>query len=266
MTIVTLSKSVWLPAVAWTVSLSAHAIAIRGLDAIPVELLVARAPVAVEFTVKPRPVPPPPPTVEAPPPPEPVVREVTVAPASAKAPPPAPEPATPPASEPPPVDLTGVTLTNGSGEGWASAVGNGASMSAPIRAPRRPASARTEPREVSKSPVLGQSRQKAPEQASFVAVADLSRRPSPPALQGRLRENYPAEARRVGLAGEARVIARVDADGRVRQVSLASESSPGFGAACRNAVMGSLWSPPLDARGRPVATQVYYSCRFQVDR
>jgi hypothetical protein len=29
-------------------------------------------------------------------------------------------------------------------------------------------------------------------------------------------------------------------------------------------VLGSRWSPPLDEKGRPVATHVRYTCRFRV--
>jgi len=43
-------------------------------------------------------------------------------------------------------------------------------------------------------------------------------------------------------------------------------SSPEFGRACQRTLAGSRWSPPLDARGRPVATELRYKCVFEVTR
>jgi TonB family protein len=98
-----------------------------------------------------------------------------------------------------------------------------------------------------------------------VALRDLSRRPVPPELDAVLRRNYPAQARRNYVTGTAIVRARIDADGRVRSSTIVSQTQPGFGAACQKTVLGSVWSPPLDGRGHPVATHVSYTCRFQVD-
>lgn len=98
----------------------------------------------------------------------------------------------------------------------------------------------------------------------LVPVSDLSRKPSPPALAARLRSNYPVAARQLGKAGEARALVRVDADGKVRHVTLSYESESGFGDACRRTLLGSRWTPPRDKRGRPAATQVMYVCQFRV--
>jgi TonB family protein len=81
-----------------------------------------------------------------------------------------------------------------------------------------------------------------------------------------LRANYPEEARQRGLAGSARVRARIDADGVIRSARLLTESSPGFGAACRKTVLGSQWSAPRDKNGGAVATEIVYTCHFQVDQ
>ena len=165
-----------------------------------------------------------------------------------------------------PVDLTGVTLTNGSGQGWATAVGNGASMRGALRQRRHPVSTPMKPAAGS-TPVSAKARRARPaSREDIVPLSDLSRKPSPPALEGLLRSHYPAEARRAGLAGDATVVARIDPDGLVREVRLGSETSSGFGSACKSAVLGSRWSPPLGSNGRAVATRVYYTCRFRVER
>jgi TonB family protein len=97
-----------------------------------------------------------------------------------------------------------------------------------------------------------------------VAVADLSEHPRPPSLEGLLRANYPEEAKQRGLRGSARVRARIDADGVIRSVRTLGESAPGFGSACRRTVLGSRWSAPRDKNGAAVATEIVYTCHFEV--
>ena len=45
---------------------------------------------------------------------------------------------------------------------------------------------------------------------------------------------------------------------------LVSQSTNGFGDACRATLRDSIWSAPLDREGRPVSTLVTYTCRFEV--
>jgi outer membrane biosynthesis protein TonB len=193
---------------------------------------------------------PPPPAEKAPPPPKPVARRLAVrAPAPTAAPPPPPSAAPPPES---PADFSGVTLTNdGEGPGWASAVGNGASMHGPIGRP----GARVTARAVDGPPAEG---------PPLVALASLSRPPAPPDLVGELERHYPESARRQGLAGQAVLKARITPEGRARDLVLVSQSTAGFGDACRATLRDSIWSAPLDRDGRAVATLVTYTCRFEV--
>jgi TonB family protein len=246
-----------LRAAAFFGSLLLHTGAVAALGRQTVTTHAARPVSTVVFEVNEPPAPKPPPPAPKPDTPAPP-REA--APAAARAPTPA--PITPAASPNPraateePVDLTGVTLTaNGDGPGWAAPVGNGEARTGLARSARaaqpRPAPAHVEPSK--------------PAPPSWVPVASLSRKPVPPALDGALAAHYPADARRAGRSGAAVVIARIDADGLVREVSVASESGPGFGAACAATVRGSRWAPPLDGSGRPVATRVSYTCRFQVE-
>jgi hypothetical protein len=50
----------------------------------------------------------------------------------------------------------------------------------------------------------------------------------------------------------------------VRDLLVLSEPAAGFGRACRDTLSGSRWTPPLDRDGRPVATIINYTCRFEV--
>jgi TonB family protein len=167
-----------------------------------------------------------------------------------------------PAEEPPepaaPLDLTGVTLTTGDGAGWASLAGNGAHISGPIGV------GRAKSPEVSRANAPG--RPAAPAAPALVPAGELGQKPRPPALDARLRDNYPDAARAQGLSGTASVVARVEPDGAVRTGSVVAESSPGFGSACRATVIGSRWSPPRDRAGHAVATEVRYTCRFRVEQ
>jgi TonB family protein len=95
-------------------------------------------------------------------------------------------------------------------------------------------------------------------------VGDLSSRPSPPALGSALERYYPADARRAGSSGSAKVKARIDPDGVVRSVTLLNESAAGFGTACTRALQGSHWGAPKDKAGHSVATEIRYTCRFVV--
>jgi outer membrane biosynthesis protein TonB len=103
-----------------------------------------------------------------------------------------------------------------------------------------------------------------PPEPHVVPLRDLSARPRAPSLDELLRQNYPPDARRRGFGGSAIVAARIDPDGVVRVARLVSEQGPGFGDACRRTLLGSRWSPGADGAGKPVFTEIRYTCRFQV--
>lgn len=162
-------------------------------------------------------------------------------------------PATTPA---PALDLSGVTLTNDSGVGFAMKVGDGSALHGPIGSGSHdvPAgSAQTHAASIPRAPAM-------------VAANDLSEHPKAPALAGLLRQNYPEDARQRGLRGDASLRARIDSDGLIRSARVLSESSSGFGSACRRTVLGSRWSVPRDKNGSAVATEIVYTCHFEVDR
>jgi periplasmic protein TonB len=194
-----------------------------------------------------------PPPPEPPKPPEPE-REEPPAPL-ANAPKPANTAPREPSPPPPaaPLDLRGLTLTNGEGS-FAMPTGNGLELDRPIGTGRTP----------NPEPVRAPAPVAVPAPPALVALDALGTRPKPPALEASLRQNYPGDARRRAIGGSASVLARIDRDGVARGVSVVSETFAGFGDACRRTLAGSRWSPPLDNAGRAVSTQVRYTCHFKV--
>ena len=167
-----------------------------------------------------------------------------------------PVPSTPPPAPAAALDLSGVTLTNDTGSAFAMPVGDGSALRRPIGL-GRPAAEPAGSVPVSAPSSIG---------PALVAAGDLSVHPVPPALAGLLRANYPEAARQRGLRGSASVRARIDPDGVVRTGRVVAETSVGFGVACRRTVVGSRWSAPRDKNGSAVATEIVYTCHFEVDQ
>lgn len=95
-------------------------------------------------------------------------------------------------------------------------------------------------------------------------LSDLSRKPRPPSLNAALRQNYPRDLRRRGVEGQAEVRVLITSEGRVGNVSIVSESAAGFARACRDTLLASRWTEPVDRHGKPVNTRLTYRCRFEV--
>ena len=182
---------------------------------------------------------------------------VKAAPPRGALPPPPAAPAAPPPADESPADFTGVTMTaDGPGAGWSSATGNGQAMKGAIGRP----GAHVTNRHVEGDP-SSLSRHAGP---PIVAAGDLSSPPRAPELADALANAYPPAARAKGVEGKAVVRARIMPDGQVRELALLSETGYGFGAACRETLRTSRWSPPLDRAGQPVSTFISYTCRFDV--
>jgi TonB family protein len=159
------------------------------------------------------------------------------------------------------VDLTGVTLTGSDGAEWSSVTGNGQPMDAPIV----PTVATTVQTTKQRGPTKSANNVPARPEPELVALRDLSEKPVPPPLDAELLRNYPLGAKRQGMAGKAVVVARIDADGVVRDANVFSQSGAEFGAACQRTLLGSRWSAPRDRGGKSVNTRIYYTCEFRVD-
>jgi TonB family protein len=171
---------------------------------------------------------------------------------------PEPEPRAPPKV----VDLTGVTLASDEGS-FSVPESSGGARSGPLTGLRRGERVGEPP---APAPPRAVTRAKPSAVPSLVPLRNLSARTRPPSLDGALRANYPPAARAQGIGGNATVRARISSVGVAGSVRVVSESFPGFGEACRRTVSGSRWTPPQDATGRAVATEIVYRCRFVVDR
>jgi TonB family protein len=84
-------------------------------------------------------------------------------------------------------------------------------------------------------------------------------------LDALLEQNFPSRARAQGVAGTAVVKIRILADGRVGPMTIVRETGDyGFGKACMKALGQTRWQAPLDKRGQPVATEIRFTCDFEV--
>lgn len=158
-----------------------------------------------------------------------------------------------------PAELTGQTLVSDLGADWSAPVGSGAAR----RGVFRPGVSRVVHRSVTRKRV-----EKAPAHPlgpPVVPLAQLARKPIPPALGASLKRNYPQAARRQGKSGEAKVRARIEANGNVVIALIREQSSAEFGLACQKTLKESRWSAPVDAKGRKVATWISYRCKFRID-
>jgi protein TonB len=177
----------------------------------------------------------------------------------------APKPADPPPQNDPkpaaeaPVDLTGVTLTGDDGASWTSVVGNGEALQGPSA---RIGKVTGRDRAGSADGVVG-GKGTGP---ALVGEESLSRRPVPPGdLNSVLEQNFPSRASAQGVAGSAVVKLRILPDGRVVPVQIVRETGDyGFGKTCMRVLGQSRWQPPLDKRGQPVATEIRFTCDFEV--
>jgi outer membrane biosynthesis protein TonB len=160
-------------------------------------------------------------------------------------------------------ELTGETLVSNEGQGLAAPVGNGGSRQGAIH-PGLSGGTNRSPIAVKAASTRQAPR--GPQLPEAVPLSQLSKRPVPPPLTGVLERNYPAQARSLGRSGEAKVRARVEADGAIRVAKVTSETAPGFGEACRNTLLSSTWSVPLDRHGNPASTWVTYQCKFRIGR
>jgi periplasmic protein TonB len=172
---------------------------------------------------------------------------------------PAPEPAQEKPPEAAPPELTGTTLTSDADSSFSAPAGSGNERDGLLRTGAVGAFA----------PPTVMAKASAPSATSQALVrpeptplGQLSRKPSPPPLADALARHYPVAARRLGRSGEALVRARIEANGLLSEAQIKSESAQGFGAACRQALLTSRWTGPLDRDGRPVATYITYRCKF----
>lgn len=144
-----------------------------------------------------------------------------------------------------PADFTATRLSSADGAGVAIATGSAAVIATTAATGRVPGAT-------------------GPVGPRFVAAGDLLKAPRVPRLDAALEKNYPAEARRSAVSGIAVLRVQVLPYGRVGVVQRVTESYSGFGEACERTVRSGVWEAPLDREGRPVATEITYTCRFEI--
>lgn len=263
------------PILAGVLLLSAlvHVASFIALGFVPTPARAALALAAVDLEViepepvieEPEPEPPPPeepPELPPDPPPAPPPRPVREPP---EPPPEAEPPEPPPPAEETPVEFSGQMLTNDLGESsFAVPQASGEDREGPIGPPGQPTGRRR--RGAIDGTPGGTGAPDAPRGPRVLAMADVSRRPSPPGnMRDILRRNYPGEARQQSIEGVARVRIQINPDGRLTILGTLDQTWEGFGEACiRTLRQGGRWDPPLDREGRAVAVRSFYTCEFEL--
>jgi outer membrane biosynthesis protein TonB len=168
----------------------------------------------------------------------------------------------PPAAAPEtPVAFDNVVLTNESDEGssWAVDPGSGESREGPIGRPDAVVTGRS--RDGIIGGIIGGTGI-----GVVVDVGDLSRQPIPPTLKAKLEKLYPKKARQEGVEGQADARLFIGPNGEPAKIRILNEDPLGydFGAACKKALQGEKWKPPIDKDGKPVTTRVTFRCGFEI--
>jgi len=55
-------------------------------------------------------------------------------------------------------------------------------------------------------------------------------------------------------------------DGAIDHARVVTATNADFGDACRRVLVASRWTPPVDRDGAPCATEIKYTCHFEVAR
>jgi len=168
----------------------------------------------------------------------------------------------PPAAAPEtPVAFDNIVLTNEGDEpaSWAVDPGSGESREGPIGRPDAVVTGRS--RDGIVGGIIGGAGS-----GVVVDVGDLSRQPIPPSLKAKLEKLYPKKARQEGVEGKADARLYVGPNGLPVKIRILSEDPPGygFGEACKKALQGEEWKPPIDEDGKPVTTRVTFRCGFEI--
>jgi len=214
-------------------------------------------------TPEPPPLPPPPEPEEVPPPPEPPPPRAAAIPRER---PPEPDEPPPAPAEETPVAFDNVTLTNDAPSTFTMEQSSGVSREGPIGPPGTPTG-----RRVVGTPggaVGGTGTGQAPAGPRIVSAENLSRGPRPPSNADTILERYfPSEERDQGIEGEAVVRVVLGPDGRATTVRIVSSSRASFGNACRRMFRDPQmrFTPPLDAQGNPVSTEIDFNCAFDMN-
>jgi outer membrane biosynthesis protein TonB len=168
----------------------------------------------------------------------------------------------PPAAAPEtPVAFDNIVLTNDGDEpsDWAVDPGSGESREGPIGRPDAVVTGRS--RDGVIGGIIGGTGI-----GVVVDVGDLSSAPIPPTLKAKLEKLYPKKARQEGVQGNADARLYIGPNGLPAKIRILTEDplGYGFGEACKKALQGEKWKPPIDKDGKPVTTRVTFRCGFEI--
>jgi protein TonB len=202
---------------------------------------------------------PPPPEVK-PPPPEPprpkvVVRKVSVKPVEELPPPPPNQepPPTPPPQEEPNPPVFGVTMDSVVTGNSAVAVPVGSTLATKDRTPGKPGPP---------APV-----DDGPDPNAFAPVPETSIGEFPRILYEQNRaQDYPPEARRMGVEGKVVLRVGLDRRGIIRSVKVIKKAGYGFDEVATQAMWKFKFSPAKTREGVPVDFLITYQYSFHLDR
>jgi len=108
-----------------------------------------------------------------------------------------------------------------------------------------------------------------PARNTSLEARDLSRPAAAPHLQPYVDRNFPVAARLARAEGKATVSATIRPDGTPTDIRVVhvDPHGRGFGETCtRTLHHGPAWKPELNRDGRPVSSQVTYTCRFELPK
>jgi TonB family protein len=77
-------------------------------------------------------------------------------------------------------------------------------------------------------------------------------------------ENYPAEAKRMGIEGAVTFRIGIDEKGNVAELRIVDRAGHGFDEAAMKAMRQFKFSPALANDGRPVPVRIVYKYRFDL--
>lgn len=210
----------------------------------PIEMEVEDKPLPPP-EIKPAPEPPPPPPER----PRLAIRRAPTIPPPQAAPPPEAPPKT--AEAPPVFGVSMDSVVAGDGPGMAVPVGNTL-----MAKPGKPA------------PHAGNgTATDATESHPFTPVAEMYVAKMPEVLhEVKGDENYPAEAKRMGIEGVVTLKIDIDEKGNIVSVRIVERAGHGFDEAALKAMRQFKFSPALASDGRPVPFRILYKYRFDLSQ
>jgi len=230
------------------IALGLHALIAIGVVKIDPRRFHAEPPIEIDVEEK---LPPPevkPPPPDKPPPEPPRPRVVHRAPSIAPPPtPPPPSEAPPRADEPPPTFGVSLSATTGGDSSVAVPVGN-TLMTKPATKVEKP------------KPLAGDGG------GGFVPVAEIYIAKHAEKIWAPDGEdNYPPEAKRLGLEGAVKIKLGIDEHGRVVQAKVVEGAGHGFDEAALKAMRQAKFKPAETSDGRTVPCSIIWTYRFETD-